>query len=178
MTIIGIDPGKKGAIVELSDQTILTSYTMPLIGNQLDIQKLYEILCHFRLKANHIFIEDVHALFGVAAKATWNFGFVCGAIQACVVASGIPFTLVQPKVWQKEVYRGIPEMRKPSYIIKQGKRRGQSQKGPIDTKKMSELAAKRLFPATDLRKNENCEISHDGIVDALLIAEYGRRILR
>jgi hypothetical protein len=48
--------------------------------------------------------------------------------------------------------------------------------GKRDCKKMSELAAKRLFPNVDLRATERCKISHDGIVDALLIAYYGSTI--
>jgi hypothetical protein len=179
MIIIGIDPGKNGAIIELSDTGVRARYTMPLIGNEFDIQALHQILCWFKNNgAHHIFIEDVHAIFGSAAKATFSFGFVCGAIQGVVVACGIPFTVVQPKIWQKEVYQGIPEIRKPPIIIKKGKRTGQTIQGKRDCKKMSELAAKRLFPTVDLRKNEACKISHDGIVDALLIAEYGRRILK
>lgn len=104
-----------------------------------------------------------------------TFGFVAGAIQGIVVAAGYPHTLVQPKKWQKEIYQGIPEIRKPPVMIKKGKMAGQMKKGNLDTKAMSLLAAKRLFPTLDLRASERCKKAHDGIVDALLIAEYGAR---
>ncbi|KKK80116.1 hypothetical protein LCGC14_2826730, partial [marine sediment metagenome] len=124
----------------------------------------------------HVFIEDVHAIFSSAAGATFQFGYVCGAIVMGVAAFDFKYTLVQPKVWQKVIYQGIPEIRKPSFVIKSGKFEGQTRKGALDTKKMSLLATKRLFPNEDLRKSDRCKIPHNGIVDALLIAEYGRRI--
>jgi len=170
---IGIDPGKNGAIVCLKNGEIVLKEVIPLIGTELDICKLCQIIGSYRLPETHIFIEDVHAIFGSAAGATFSFGFVCGAIQAVVIAMQIPFILVQPKVWQKVAYQGIPEIRKPSILIKKGKRAGQSMQGKRDCKKMSELAVKRLFPNVDLRANERCKISHNGIVDALLIAYYG-----
>lgn len=172
-SIIGIDPGKTGAIVAMRSGVVIFKTVIPTIGKELDINELCKILEVSKVEIPHIFIEDVHAIFGSAAKATWSFGFVCGAIQAAVVALQIPYTLVQPKVWQKIAYQGIPEIRKPDILIKNGKRAGQTMQGKRDCKKMSELAAKRLFPNVDLRASERCKISHDGIVDALLIAYYG-----
>jgi hypothetical protein len=36
--------------------------------------------------------------------------------------------------------------------------------------------ARRLFPRVSLLASDKCSVSHDGMVDALLIAEYGRRV--
>lgn len=174
--IIGIDPGKTGAIVMLDGDTV-RKYPIPLIGKELDMLQLHRILDVEGKQDWHVFIEDVHAIYGSAAGSTFTFGFVCGAIQAMVIALKLKHTLVQPKEWQKVVYQGIPVIRKPSIIVKKGKLKGQRRKGPKDCKAMSELAAKRLFPTVDLRKNDRCKVSHDGIVDALLIAEYGKRTL-
>ena len=179
MQTIGIDPGKKGAVV-IMDGTDIKCEVMPLIDKEFDLQELGRLLSSFTNSTSshgnpHVFIEDVHAIFGSAAGATFTFGFVCGAIQGIVSVLGFPYTLVQPKAWQKVIYQGIPEIRKPSIRISKGKRAGKMMKGKRDTKAMSEVAAKRLFPTVDLRASERCKISHDGIVDALLIAEYGRR---
>ena len=175
MNVIGVDPGKKGAIVVLNERgEFVEADVMPLVGGmELDVNALRDIL-----EANmpcHVFIEDVHAIYGSAAGATFTFGGICEAIRATVVCCRIPYTKVQPKAWQKIIYQGIPEIRKPSKIIKKGKRAGQTIKGALNTKAMSEVAAKRLFPNEDLRASERCSVSHDGIVDAMLIAEYGRR---
>ncbi len=176
MKTIGIDPGKTGAIVIYdSVNRAISKFVIPLIGKTLDLNNLAQRLKIFDRFNAHIFIEDVHAMFGSAAGATFTFGFVCGAIQGIVCTLGIPYTLVQPKAWQKVIYQGIPEQRKPSYKILKGKFTGQTRKGNLDTKAMSLIAAKRLFPDVVLRKNERCNNPHSGIVDALLIMEYGRR---
>jgi len=177
--VIGIDPGKKGAVVVIAESGSVEKYVMPCIGKEFDIHALDRIFFHiFHDKTCHAFIEDVHAIFGSAAGATFQFGYVCGAIRGLVVGGEAPYTLVQPKAWQKVIYQGIPEIRKPPVKITTGKRAGQMMKGKLDTKKMSLVAAKRLFPNVDLRKSERCKIPHEGIVDALLICEYGRRLLK
>jgi len=176
MIIIGIDPGKTGAIVAINTTLgTVEKHLIPLIGNELDLASLKQILCKYISAPVCVYIEDVHAIFGSAAGATFTFGFVCGAIQAAVACLGLPYTLVQPKAWQKELYQGIPEIRKQPIKIKKGKRTGKMIQGKMDTKAMSLLAAKRLFPKLDLRATERCKKPHDGIVDALLIATYGCR---
>jgi len=177
--IIGIDPGKNGAIVWMdSDGIVLEKQPMPLVGKEFDLHQFSKLLDEIIWgKSIHVFIEQVHAIYGSAAGATFTFGEIYGAIKGIVSAKAIPYTLVQPKKWQKVIYQGIPEIRKPSITITKGKRAGQKQKGKLDTKAMSLLAAKRLFPNVDLRASERCKKPHDGIVDALLITEYGRRTL-
>lgn len=114
----------------------------------------------------HCVIEDVHAKFGSSAKATFSFGYVCGATEAMLIAHDIPYTKVNPKKWQKEMWEGIPVQKKPS----------SSGKTMVnDTKLMSLMAAKRLFPEVDLRASNRSKIPHDGKVDSLLLAEYCRR---
>jgi len=170
MMSIGIDPGKGGAIVvalKVGDEIQRLSYVIPLLGKQVDRQALNNILREYKGNECHVWIEDVHAIFNSSAKSTFSFGHVCGLLEMAVVANGYSYTLVQPKVWQKEMWQGIPEQRKPS--TKEGK------KGPIDTKLMSLMACKRLFPNEDLTKSAKSKKDHDGIVDAMLLAEYGLR---
>ena len=66
---------------------------------------------------------------------------------------------------EKELFEGIPKVLK-----KDGS-------GKVDTKAMALIAAKRLFPTTVLTKpdSKRATVPHNGIVDALLIAEYARR---
>ena len=75
----------------------------------------------------------------------------------------IPYTKVQPKKWQKQAWEGIPLIKKPSST-------GKTQ--VTDTKAMSLIAAKRLFPKEDLRATERSKIPHDGKVDSLLMANH------
>lgn len=171
---IGIDPGKEGALVVFSGVNVI-KYVMPTIGPELDCHELSRILKKYAEQDSFVCLEQVHAIRGSAAGATFTFGGVYYACRMGLCAFNIPFTLVQPKIWQKVMYQGIPEIRKPPILIKKGKRAGQTMPGRLDTKKMSLIAANRLFPTVDLRKNEKCRVAHDGIVDALLIAEYCRK---
>lgn len=87
----------------------------------------------------------------------FKFGRVYGALQAMCAAHQIPVLEVTPQRWQAEMLEGIPGIQKTS--------------GKKDTKKMAQLAAQKLFPSLTIPKK------HDGLIDALLIAEWGRRKL-
>lgn len=159
---IGIDPGKNGGIF-MYDKTAdeYTFYSIPLIGKEYDIKALSKIF--LTSKNATAVIEDVHAIFGSSSGATFDFGFGCGLLEAILVCSEIPYTKVQPKKWQAEMLEGIPLQTKISSTGKTVQK---------DTKRMAEMAAKRLFPNIDLRASERCTKVHDGKVDALLICEY------
>lgn len=158
---VGIDVGKDGGIVIFSNRDIVLKMTMPCIGNQIDLCCIRSVFLDYVENDIHAVIEDVHALFGASAKATFNFGWSLGVLEGLLAGMGISYTKIAPKVWQKEMWQGVVP------IYKSGK--------TIDTKATSLLSAKRLFPKEDLRKSERSVKPHDGIVDALLMAEYCRR---
>ena len=174
---LGIDPGNTGGIVLLdSNSNIVKQWTMPFIEKiGITTTELSKILLEVSSIGNvQVAVEDVHAIFGSSAKATFSFGKGVGIIQGLLVAHKIPFTLVQPKKWQKEVWAGVLEIRKPSKRMESGNMR----KGSIDTKKMSLVASQRLFTDHDFRKSTRSKNPHDGLIDAALIAEYCRRKIR
>jgi hypothetical protein len=164
---IGIDPGKNGGIFFYTIGYGYQFQPIPLIGKEYDIQSLTKIFKDCINQNCYAIIEDVHSIFGASAGATFDFGFGCGLLEGIMVSYSIPYTKIPPKKWQKEMWQGIPIQQKPS---SSGKTKVN------DTKKMSEMAAKRLFPNIDLRLTERCKNSHDGKVDALLICEYCRRM--
>lgn len=173
--IIGIDPGLDGAFVFLTeDGTVIDKQIMPKIGKVLDLRAISDILNVPDKQGWHIFIEEVHAIFGASAKSTFSFGFAYCAVQMAACVHNFKWTLVQPKKWQSIAYQGIPEMRKPSTTYNNRKGKPCTRKGGLKTKEMSLVAVKRLFPTIDLKASSRCRTPHKGIVDALLIAEYGR----
>lgn len=174
--IIGIDVGMQGAIAGITDEgNCVFRFVTPTIGPEIDWDKFRKYLTE--PVPRHVFIELVHAIHGSSAKATFKFGGCFEGCKAILAGLNVPYTLVQPKVWQKMMYVGVQEIRKPNVLIKVGKHAGSSKKGNRDTKAMSLIAVKRLFGYVDLKRTPACEGPHDGIVDALLIAEYGRRML-
>ena len=169
--ILGIDPGKDGGIVVLKRKKIIKKYRIPTINKKLvDLVELNKIINKYKNREAHIIIEDVHALFGSSAKATWEFGKVVGQIQGCVSASGIPYTLVAPKKWQNEMFQGVP-------LLKTTKTNQGKKVKANDNKAMALIATKRLFPSTSFIP-KGCRKPHDGLVDAALIAEWGRRRIK
>lgn len=166
---LGIDPGKSGAIVALTTGgKIVDKIPMPILGDNVDVARLYDAFLALHSKYNiTVILEDVHSLFGMSASTNFVFGYVCGAIEAVVLCLKLKLVKVAPKTWQKEIWLNGDKVYKP---------KKPEQKNPsINTKATSLCAATRLFPKVDLRKSLRAKIAADGIVDALLISEYGRR---
>jgi hypothetical protein len=162
--IIGIDPGANGAITCIDDSGKVTFIKpMPKTSGIFDGREFNNIIQELSCGINTtVYIEDVHAIFGSAASATFTFGKICGMIEGIIISNNLSYVFVQPKVWQKEMFQGVKEIRKP-------------QTNRVDTKAMSELACKRLFPTVKFTATDRCTKTHDGMTDSCLIAEYGRR---
>lgn len=166
---LGIDPGKSGGLVALTPAGVVVGkWIMPILGDNLDVSALYDLFKGL-LERYHVtvILEDVHSIFGMSAATNFVFGYVCGAIEAVVLCHKLKLIKVGPRTWQKEIWANGDKVYKP---------KKPEQKNPsIDTKPTSLCAATRLFPTVDLRKSVRAKIAADGIVDALLLAEYGRR---
>jgi hypothetical protein len=163
---VGIDPGKDGYIcIDYNEQ--FEFWAIPKIGKEFNILELSAIIRRIsHLGKVHCVLEDVHAIYGSAAGSTFTFGFGCGLIEGMLAMVGIPYTKIQPKKWQKQMFEGVAIQMKKSTTGKTM---------IVDNKSMAEIAAKRLFPTVDLRDTPRCRTSHDGKVDALLLCEYAKR---
>lgn len=173
---VGIDVGKNGGIVIIDDENRIIAMATPKVNkDEIDIHQIVKVLSDLRgpYTKIHIAIEDVHSIFGVGAKANFQFGRALGILEGVVIGLGISFTKVSPKIWQKDLWMGI----KPVEINTGKKTKEGNIKYKTDTKATSLLAAKRLYPDLDLRATERSKKAHDGIVDALLIATYVKRKL-
>jgi hypothetical protein len=157
--LLGIDPGIDGALAALDDLGPRFVCPIPTIESgkgrsQYDLQALRSHIS----KASHVFFEKLQPMPGTfGASANFGLGRAGALIEGVCVGLQVPYTMVHPKTWQKVMLEGTPG---------------------ADTKQRSILAAKRLFPAWSLRRTERCKKDDDGIADALLIAEFGRRSLK
>lgn len=158
-TYIGIDPGSKGFLTAIHPDGKIDFCSISE-NNYRDVSKWLAdngtnaVCC----------MEEIHAVFGSSAKATFSFGETFGVLQGLLVALGIPFHLVQPKVWQKEMW-----------ITQDKEYKTRGGKKSVDNKPTSINAARRLFPDVDFRRSEKCKNIDDNKCDATLICEYGRR---
>lgn len=170
-TCIGIDVGKNGAIFIWKEDNTFSCHKMPLVAKEYDLVTLKDILIEYCQEPNvMVCLEDLNAIFGSSAGATFSFGEGFGLIKGILSAYEIPFTLVHAKVWQKFCFQGIPEVRKPP----SEKQKVLNKRGSIDTKAMALLAVKRLCPQYPVNFGGRATKAHDGLVDAALISFYAQ----
>lgn len=152
MLIIGIDPGKEGALVALHPN-----------GNVDSVWKLQDGLdwiLNTRPKDCHVFVEKAQAMTlsggrKGGAKSMFVYGTGFGEILGILRALMMRHTLIPPATWTKSMHLGT---------------------AAGHAKMRSLEAVKRLFPMEDLTFGKAIK-PHEGIIDALLIAEFGRRNL-
>ena len=172
--VIGIDPGSLGFLSCIMPNGNIEFKSI----NESSVDVLNKTLCGWVNQASAyewgiiVVMEQVHAIFGSSAKATFSFGEIFGVLKGLIMANNIPYHLVQPKEWQSviwvnsDIVATIKEVQTKKGVVKRKE---------INTKKTSMNAAKRLFPSIDFRRNVRCKNIDDNKVDSLLIAEYGRR---
>lgn len=175
-TYIGIDPGSIGFVTALFPNGNKEFYSV----DENDDLALGRILKSIKDRSSEVSacMEQIHALFGASASSTFKFGEIFGLLKGLLIANEIPYVLVPPKEWQKEIWIHQDEI----YVSKVRKVKDKTTGEPtyqtvkaVDPKPTSINAARRLFPSVDLRKNDRCKKIDDNKVDSLLIAEYARR---
>lgn len=166
---IGIDVGSKGFIT-LNNGSEFKFYSI----QDNDAYQLSDILRSIKEQYPNVVcaIEQIHAIFGASAKATFAFGEINGLLIGLLIANKIPYHLIQPKTWQKEIWDNKDMVITYKSVTIKGK---ETTKKEVNTKQTSLNAAKRIFPSIDLRKTERCKNPDDNKVDSLLISEYARR---
>ena len=153
--IIGIDPGLTGGIALIAKDKIEV-HKMPVLqlkkGKIIDEHALCTRLETLAADMGSLLVvvEHVHAMPKQGTVSMFNFGLGFGLIRGILCGLKKRYILVRPQEWKREVLKGYP--------------------------KGSEIqVARSLFPGVDLIQSKRARKPHSGIVDALLIAEYGRR---
>lgn len=166
---IGIDPGNVGFIsIQVNGEWTF----MSLKDN--DLYQVSDMIAYLKSKYPDIVagLEQVHAIFNSSAKATFSFGEIYGSLRALLIAHKIPYHLIPPKTWQKEMWDSKDMEITYKKVIIKGK---EINKKDVNAKVTSMNTAKRLFPKLDFRRTERCDNLDDNKVDATLICEYLRR---
>lgn len=95
-------------------------------------------------------LERVGAMPGQGVTSMFKFGENFGFIRGLLQANGISYELVTPQKWKREF-------------------------GVTGDKNNSVAVCQRLFPDVSLLRTNRCKKPHDGMAEALLMAEYARR---
>jgi hypothetical protein len=157
---VGIDIGKNGGIAVLKNNTIELS-KIPLINKEIDIKALSDFLKETGKEPSHFIFEKLGVIFGTSKSTAFSMGYQLGIIEGICISQNLSYTKVRAVDWQKEIFQGISEIKKTN-----GKR---------DTKGMALIAGSRLFPDISFKKSQRSSKPDDGLIDALLMAEYARR---
>lgn len=152
---VGIDPGAKGYVCVW--WVAGREYEHCPIADTDNLKKLlHEVAQCYAVAA----IESVHSMPRQGVATTFTFGKNYGIVLGMLMAYGIPYVEVAPRVWQKEMWSPGDK------IMRDGK---------VDTKLTSYSAARRLHPSMVFKRTDRCKTFDDNKVDATLICDYAIR---
>lgn len=149
MIVYGVDPGQKGGIARIN-------------GALIDVRPMSDIADFATCLSSdmhtdlHVWLEKAQSMPKQHAGGMFSYGVHYGELRGMLITLRIPFTEVRPQTWTKVIHAGT--------------------KGGVPKARTLE-AVRKLFPKVSLIP-PGCRVPHMGIVDALAIAEHGRRILR
>lgn len=150
MNIVGIDPGKSGGIALLSG-THAEGDVMPVVGKEIDGHEVARLLVD--AAPGLVVIEKVGPMPKQGVTSTFNFGAGYGRLLGVCDALGIPYRLVTPQAWKRCVLAGTAKDKDAAVAF-----------------------VKRGFPMVELTPGRK-RVPHDGIADAVCLAEYGRQLM-
>jgi len=99
--VIGIDPGKSGAIVAI-DGDCVTINKMPETP-----KSLLDLLSQYKSKNVVCYLEKVQGLPGMGGASMFTFGKNFGYLEMSLLANEIKFITVTPQKWQKHFQLGV-----------------------------------------------------------------------
>lgn len=160
MIYIGLDPGKTGAMVALSERGEVLEYEpYPLIGGAngaLDLDAIAEWVedrgCAEDLRVT---IEQVASRPGQGVASMFSFGRSLGGVEGIVAAMHLSRMHARPQAWQKVMLAGKPTGKK--------------------VKQSAIEVASALWPELGKALRDMPKKKREGVADAALIAEFGRR---
>lgn len=147
---VGIDPGENGGIA------MIDTYEDYQATQVFSCDGLISVCEEIRItgRTMHVMccLEKVGARPGQGVVSMFNFGQNVGYIKGVLEAFKIPYQEITPQKWKREF-------------------------GLNSDKSASTDVCKKLFPCVDLLATPRSKKPHDGMAEALLMAEYARRKL-
>ena len=149
MLYIGVDPGKNGGFAIISGESFVQTEAF---DEKSFMEQMRFISQAYEPNETRCCLEKVGAMPGQGVTSMFTFGTGYGFIQGVLAAFGIPYQLVPPQTWKKEF--------------------------SLNSNKQTSIeVCQRLFPNVNLYRTDRCKKPHDGMAEALLMAEFARRKL-
>ena len=150
MIYIGIDPGETGGFAVIMVDGGQTDIAVGAMEEGCFVRTM-QAVADDKLMDKFAIVEQVNSMPKQGVASTFKLGKNAGHIEGVLEALRIPYQPVVPRKWKAEF-------------------------GLNSDKAKSCEVCKRLFPNVDLKRTEKCKKDHDGMAEALLMAEYARRI--
>ncbi len=153
---LGIDPGLKGGVAALDHQgQVIGTWPMPVVSGEIHAVGLADLFRSLRCLDSHqdigrVCLEKVSSMPKQGVASTFTFGTGWGMVRGVCAAMNVSVSLVPATVWKKRVLLGLPH----------------------DKAGAVQFCASR-WPTAELVL-PGCRKPHDGIADALCLAEYAR----
>lgn len=146
MWILGVDPGASGAVAAIEKSG--PDYWVRDLGGDPSLianafREIFSVSGADRIAA----LEQVHAMPGQGVTSMFSFGASYGACRGILAYACVPYHLVTPSKWKKDLGLG-------------------------KDKDEALAMARRLFPTAELSRKKDI-----GRAEALLIAEWARRFV-
>lgn len=147
--ILGIDPGLKGGMAFIAHNgSVVHVEKMPVTkidgSSCIDFHEITRRIKTYEPRL--IVMEKVHSFPGQGVASCFTFGMGFGGLQGIAAALGVSYVLVRPQKWQKEILGGIDK---------------------------SLGKARSLVYCRQRHPNIEPSHKHDGIADAICLAEWG-----
>ena len=149
MIFMGIDPGKSGGI-----GMIVAGHgsgdVMPIVSDEIDATEVARILTD--VSPDMVAIERAQAMPKQGVVGMFRYGVGFGKILGVLEALKVPHVIVRPQQWKKVVLEGTQKDKDAAISF-----------------------VKKAYPMVDLTPGAKRK-PHDGIADAVCLAEYARRL--
>ena len=155
MIYLGVDPGLAGGVACIYPDRV-EAFVMPVQGDEIHPHALGIWAARAQLLDNVIaVVEKVGAMPKQGLSSTFKFGKGYGTVLGVFGALGIRTELVPPQAWKKVVLAGTNH-----------------------DKDAAVAWVARAYPQVNLLRTARCTTPHDGIADAVCLAEYGKRTFK
>lgn len=184
--VIGVDPGLSGglAAIELGPRgepqnlNVIAMPTKPGPVGRRDVHgsEVGAFFNYYITEGDVLLaaVESVHAMPKQGVTSAFNFGKGYGKILGILESLDIPLAEPTPVQWQNLVLAGMKtKTRKKKKKVKGAAKSNTDRRD----KDISIRFVLNTFPKVRLKATEKSTTSHDGMAEAVCIAEYARRTI-
>lgn len=154
MIYVGIDPGAKGGIAAINENSEIIALSVMSRENLINCVKKIKNEAIEKNDGLIACVEKVGAMPGQGVTSMFTFGKSAGFIEGVLESFEIPYQLIPPPTWKKSF----------SLLHKD--------------KNESVRVCKQLFPTANLLPTERSRKNSDGLAEALMMSLYAKRKLK